>query len=1793
MPFWFHDSCHLEIMNTNAYKQVVPGKIRRKIYRLLPWPLRAVVWLMVVVQAILPCWVQAASGTGSASQTTLVAQTASVLKEPPPAPRVTANRKLPEMVAAPPGLQASESPTDDQIIQPHIFAEPLAPVGKTTAQDNRELTQALVGFLHRANGDDYSSLTQYLADHPQSPWRASLLADLGVIWLHEGQYSKALTAWQEAWQLAKDATDVRAKTVADRTVGELLNLDASLGRQEELGTLLNEIQGRKLNSAVSEKIVRARESYWVMQNYPERAFRCGPMALSFIRADLHPGTPMDTRNMGSRATSQGLNLSSVCDLANQLGLNFQMATRQPGSKMILPAVVHWKVGHYAALVKMVNGKYLVQDPTTHGNILMTQSALNSEASGYFLVPAGDLPQGWTPVSTEEGKNIWGKGQTIYPPLPPPPCTPGSGCPSPCGVPGAPPGSPSSPPSPMAQYYMQAALVSLYVWDAPVGYTPPRGLDMHLRVSYDQRDTGQPSTFNYSNFGQKWTFNWISYITDDPNNPGTDVTDYMQGGGTELYSGFATNRGGGGVFAPALVKSNMQANDTAATIGGGAVRQSSSLQPDSHTILTMTSPNSYACMTSQGYKQIYSHPDGATTYPRNIFLTQMVDPSGNTLTFTYDGHNRLVAVTDAIGQVTTLSYGSTNVYDSRFYQITRVTDPFGRSASFTYNALGQLVKITDIIGITSQFTYGLSDDGTVDFMNSLTTPYGTTTFAEGVNGRNLWLEATDPFGQKERMEYDDTSSGTAISDYGQPFPSTISGPAPAYLVYRNTFYWDKQAMQLYPGDYTKAKIFHWLHEADINTVASTLESTKSPLEGRIWYTYPGQAAGDTYQQGTNNSPAAVARVLDDGTSQITQYQYNGFGNVVQVIDPAGRVTTNTYADNQIDLLVVQQQDGANLDTLASYTYNTNHLPLTAVDAAGQTNFFAYNNYNQLIATTNALGQVTTMAYDANGYLTNITGALPGATTSYTYDGYGRVRTVTDSLGYTITTSYDAADRPTNIFYPDGTYQQIVYNYLDPVLQKDRDGHWLAQVYDPLQHLTDTYDNLGRHTHFEYCTCGTLNSITDPLGRLTTFLRDLQNRVTSKIYPDGTALNYAYQPNSGRLQSVTDAKGQTTQYQFFIDNNLAQVSYTNAVVATPSVSFTYDTNYNRRLTMTDGIGMTTYSYYPLTNGQLGAGRLQSVDGPFANDTITYNYDTLGRITSRAINGVAEQVTYGALGRVTMVTNVLGSFTNTYVGATMQISTNFYPNGQQTVFSYLSTTNDERLQQIQNLTPGNQNVSSFSYIYDPEGQITTWTQQNDANSQTVYNNGYNAGDQLVSAVLSGTGPGATALKQYAYGYDLAGNRTSEAIVNGTNSLSVTGAGYNNLNQVTNISGGSGPMQFAGALNKQGTVTVAGDPAIMNHFTTNFVGYANISPGTNVVQIIATDYIGNSRTNNYQLVVTNSGVAEAITYDLNGNEMSVMTATSTNTYQWDAANRMVGIIQLSTNNTQLTSQFTYDGLGHRVQIIELQNGVTVSTNTFLWDGQVLVDQRDATGGTVTRRFFGQGEQISGASYYFTGDHLGSIREMTDSAGTILSRYDYDPYGRKIKIQGDLDADFGFTGFYVHQPSGLYLTLYRAYDSDLGRWVSRDPIEENGGLNLYAYVGNDPLNSIDPEGLYYLVPNVDEKSQQTIYVEKCEIVIYIGHGSKQPHKWIMSKQCSAGGFLGCYAEQNNAGIPNALNAGLTGPPYDDQIKPIDSAYQEGLQKLSDAAHAKATSMLGNCCKSVTIITINRVAGNITTETIK
>jgi RHS repeat-associated protein len=200
-------------------------------------------------------------------------------------------------------------------------------------------------------------------------------------------------------------------------------------------------------------------------------------------------------------------------------------------------------------------------------------------------------------------------------------------------------------------------------------------------------------------------------------------------------------------------------------------------------------------------------------------------------------------------------------------------------------------------------------------------------------------------------------------------------------------------------------------------------------------------------------------------------------------------------------------------------------------------------------------------------------------------------------------------------------------------------------------------------------------------------------------------------------------------------------------------------------------------------------------------------------------------------------------------------------------------------------------------------------------------------------------------------------------------------------------------------------------------------------------------------------------LTYDANGN---LTNDGSTRTFEWDGANRLVAINYTGTRNR---TELSYDGLSRCVKILEKSRNHTSSTRKFVWCGKERCEFRDASD-SVTVFAYPQGQFSGNRAYYYTRDHLGSIREMLKSNGTVVARYDYDPWGRSTTVINTTLPDFNFTGLYRHPASNLDLAVYRAYDPDLGRWLSRDPIGEIGGINLYGYVGNGPENDVDSLGL-------------------------------------------------------------------------------------------------------------------------------
>ncbi|MDH4155407.1 MAG: RHS repeat-associated core domain-containing protein [Nitrospira sp.] len=90
----------------------------------------------------------------------------------------------------------------------------------------------------------------------------------------------------------------------------------------------------------------------------------------------------------------------------------------------------------------------------------------------------------------------------------------------------------------------------------------------------------------------------------------------------------------------------------------------------------------------------------------------------------------------------------------------------------------------------------------------------------------------------------------------------------------------------------------------------------------------------------------------------------------------------------------------------------------------------------------------------------------------------------------------------------------------------------------------------------------------------------------------------------------------------------------------------------------------------------------------------------------------------------------------------------------------------------------------------------------------------------------------------------------------------------------------------------------------------------------------------------------------------------------------------------------------------------------------------------------------------------------MTDSAGATAKSYSYDAYGNILESPGTLDQPYAYTGREFDTESGLYYYRARYYESSSGRFLQQDPIGLAGGLNLYGYVGSNPVNAIDPMGL-------------------------------------------------------------------------------------------------------------------------------
>jgi RHS repeat-associated protein len=166
-------------------------------------------------------------------------------------------------------------------------------------------------------------------------------------------------------------------------------------------------------------------------------------------------------------------------------------------------------------------------------------------------------------------------------------------------------------------------------------------------------------------------------------------------------------------------------------------------------------------------------------------------------------------------------------------------------------------------------------------------------------------------------------------------------------------------------------------------------------------------------------------------------------------------------------------------------------------------------------------------------------------------------------------------------------------------------------------------------------------------------------------------------------------------------------------------------------------------------------------------------------------------------------------------------------------------------------------------------------------------------------------------------------------------------------------------------------------------------------------------------------------------------------------------------------TSTYRYDGLGRRIE--KIGNG---QTRRYVYDGEDILLEYDGSNVLQARYTHGPGidEPIAmtrgGANYFYHQDGLGTVTELTDSTGVTAQSYAYDAWGNVLEQTGSIENPYTYTGRELDIETGLSYYRARHYDQRIGRFLQKDPIGFAGGdVNLYTYVGNNPMNRVDPKG--------------------------------------------------------------------------------------------------------------------------------
>jgi RHS repeat-associated protein len=243
-----------------------------------------------------------------------------------------------------------------------------------------------------------------------------------------------------------------------------------------------------------------------------------------------------------------------------------------------------------------------------------------------------------------------------------------------------------------------------------------------------------------------------------------------------------------------------------------------------------------------------------------------------------------------------------------------------------------------------------------------------------------------------------------------------------------------------------------------------------------------------------------------------------------------------------------------------------------------------------------------------------------------------------------------------------------------------------------------------------------------------------------------------------------------------------------------------------------------------------------------------------------------------------------------------------------------------------------------------------------------------------------------------------------------------------------------------------------------------------------------------------------QTLTYDLNGNLLTWFPSTGQHTYTYDSENRLSSAAVAGSATPSIF--YDYDALGRRISKTTGGTGVGVGgvTTGYLLDGDEEIAEYNVSAGvwSLARRYVtgpavddriahAEGSATANPTKtYYHADHQGSVIDMTDNAGNVVQRIAYDEYGNlPAGSNGNTGEQFQYAGRRYDPETGLYYYRARYYAPQLGRFLQVDPVGYRDALNLYAYVGNDPLDKTDPTGTSCVTTTDDSGS---VHAQSCRI---------------------------------------------------------------------------------------------------------